>query len=189
MHHFDVPYVCVDELLKLLKHDLLPNEDICPKSNYEAKKMVKKLGLSYKIISSRMNSRMQKDVMNGRNLGMSPSLIPIQWKCCDIFLLILVCSGCINASGWPSLWCDMLREKTFDCDWFHIRIFCWNWSALPVKSWHSEIKSTNPQYRNRNNTWEVIVRRQHLKYTNIAFELWKKRYSAQKQNSSELSNL
>ena len=32
---FGVPNACVDELLKLLKHDLLPKENTCPPSHYE----------------------------------------------------------------------------------------------------------------------------------------------------------
>ena len=35
---FGVPNACVDELLKLLKHDLFPKENICLPSHYEAKK-------------------------------------------------------------------------------------------------------------------------------------------------------
>lgn len=40
------PNACVNELLKLLKHDLLPKEDTCPLSHYEANKLVRKLDLS-----------------------------------------------------------------------------------------------------------------------------------------------
>ena len=47
---FGVPNACVDELLKLFKHDLLPKENTCPPSHYEAQKLVRKLGLSYNII-------------------------------------------------------------------------------------------------------------------------------------------
>lgn len=47
---FAVPYACVDELLKLLKYNLLPKENTCPKSHCEAKEMVKKLVLSYHTI-------------------------------------------------------------------------------------------------------------------------------------------
>ena len=41
-----VPNACVNELLKLLKHDLLPKNDTCPPSHYEANKLVRKLDLS-----------------------------------------------------------------------------------------------------------------------------------------------
>jgi hypothetical protein len=52
---FGVPNACVDELLKLLKHDLLPKENTCPPSHYEAKKLVRKLGLSYNTIHACKN--------------------------------------------------------------------------------------------------------------------------------------
>jgi hypothetical protein len=40
----------VDELLKYLNTVLLPSENRLPKSHYEAKKLIRKLGLSYDII-------------------------------------------------------------------------------------------------------------------------------------------
>ena len=52
---FGVPNTCVDELLKLLKHDLLPKENTCPPSHYEAKKLVRKWGLSYNTIHACKN--------------------------------------------------------------------------------------------------------------------------------------
>ena len=47
---FGVSNVCVDKLLKMLKHDILPKENTCPPSHYKTKKMVKKLDLSYNTI-------------------------------------------------------------------------------------------------------------------------------------------
>jgi hypothetical protein len=52
---FGVPNACVDELLKLLKHDKLPKENTCPSLHYEAKKLVRKLGLSYNTIHACKN--------------------------------------------------------------------------------------------------------------------------------------
>ena len=52
---FGVSNACVDELLKLLKHDLLPRDNTCPQSHYEAKRLVKKLGLSYNTIHACKN--------------------------------------------------------------------------------------------------------------------------------------
>ena len=52
---FGVPNACVDKLLKLLKHDLLPKENTCPPSHYEAKKLVRKLGLNYNTIHACKN--------------------------------------------------------------------------------------------------------------------------------------
>ena len=40
----------VDELLKYLKIVLLPRENCLPKSHYEAKRLIRKLGLNYHII-------------------------------------------------------------------------------------------------------------------------------------------
>jgi hypothetical protein len=52
---FGVFNACVDKLLKLLKHDLLPKENTCPPSHFEAKKLVSKLGLSYNTIHACKN--------------------------------------------------------------------------------------------------------------------------------------
>ena len=52
---FGVPNTCVNKLLKLLKYDLLPKESTCPPSHYEAKKLVRKLGLSYNTIHACKN--------------------------------------------------------------------------------------------------------------------------------------
>ena len=52
---FGVPNACADELLKLLKYDLLPKENTCPSLHYEAKKLVRKLGFSYNTIHAWKN--------------------------------------------------------------------------------------------------------------------------------------
>ena len=45
-------------LLKFMKEDLLPNEPNFSDSHYEVKKMLKDLGLSYRIIDSYVNDCM-----------------------------------------------------------------------------------------------------------------------------------
>jgi hypothetical protein len=44
---FSVSHHCLDEILTFLKHDVLPVENTCPKSSYEMKRMLMKLGLSH----------------------------------------------------------------------------------------------------------------------------------------------
>ena len=75
---FGVSNACVDELLKLLKYDILPRKNICPQLHYEAKNLVKKLGLSYNTIHASKNGHClfrnelkdAKCARNAMNLGM-----------------------------------------------------------------------------------------------------------------------
>ena len=47
---FSVSHHCLDEILTFLKHDVLPADNNCPKSSYEMKAMLLKLGLSHETI-------------------------------------------------------------------------------------------------------------------------------------------
>ena len=47
---FSVSHNCLDEILTFLKYDVLPADNTCPKSSYEMKAMLQKLGLSHETI-------------------------------------------------------------------------------------------------------------------------------------------
>ena len=47
---FSVSHHCLDEILTFLKYDVLPVDNNCPKSSYEMKTMLMKLGLSHETI-------------------------------------------------------------------------------------------------------------------------------------------
>jgi len=47
---FSVSHHCLDEILTFLKYDVLPANNNCPKSSYEMKTMLMKLGLSHETI-------------------------------------------------------------------------------------------------------------------------------------------
>lgn len=47
---FSVSHHCLDEILTFLKHDVLPDDNECPKNSYEMKAMLMKLGLSHETI-------------------------------------------------------------------------------------------------------------------------------------------
>ena len=47
---YSVSHHCLDEILTFLKHDVLPADNTCPKSSYEMKRLLLKLGLSHETI-------------------------------------------------------------------------------------------------------------------------------------------
>lgn len=47
---YSVSHYCLDEVLTFLKYDVLPSENTCPKSSYEMKRLLLKLGLSHETI-------------------------------------------------------------------------------------------------------------------------------------------
>ena len=47
---YSVSHHCLDELLTFLKYDVLPANNSCPKSSYEMKRMLFRLGLSHETI-------------------------------------------------------------------------------------------------------------------------------------------
>ena len=47
---YSVSHHCLDEILTFLKYDVLPADNTCPKSSYEMKRLLLKLGLSHETI-------------------------------------------------------------------------------------------------------------------------------------------
>ena len=47
---YSISHHCLDEVLTFLKYDVLPSENTCPKSSYEMKRLLLKLGLSHETI-------------------------------------------------------------------------------------------------------------------------------------------